>query len=273
MFPFPFDFSEKTRVKFKLHARHPTFLRTVNDRPCETSCETSFIFRRNDLRREIFCVLFSENNLVVICFSGNFFLFCVSFVPNARTKQQKKEMFHAYAQGLSRYFCNRMRFWWPLHPFVVLFFSSHSCSVCANEGHCLLLGTMARLQTVATLATRPASARVNRRVWMNGACLVRFLFFPRCLRIFGLVQDPRPMFANCRRPWWRPMILRRIRPLLATMTLFFPPIHSSFNGNVLSNDFQWKRNVQRHLLPTARTCTFCVWIFLSICRRFNKFNN
>ena len=90
MFPFPFDFSEKTRVKFKLHARHPTFLRTVNDRPCETSCETSFIFRRNDLRREIFCVLFSENNLVVICFSGNFFLFCVSFVPNARTKQQKK---------------------------------------------------------------------------------------------------------------------------------------------------------------------------------------
>ena len=173
-------------------------------------------------------------------------------------------MFHAYAQGLSRYFCNRMRFWWPLHPFVVLFFSSHSCSVCANEGHCLLLGTMARLQTVATLATRPASARVNRRVWMNGACLVRFLFFPRCLRIFGLVQDPRPMFANCRRPWWRPMILRRIRPLLATMTLFFPPNHSSLNGNVLSNDFQWKRNVQRHLLPTARTCTFCVWFFLSI---------
>jgi len=128
--------------------------------------------RRNVFRREIFCVLFSENNLVVICFSGNFFFCSVCSCrtherTNETTKKRNVPRLRSRSESL---FLQPDEVLVASSPVCRVVFSSHSCSVCANEGHCLLLGTMARLQTVATVATRPASAWVNRRVWMNGAC-------------------------------------------------------------------------------------------------------
>jgi len=160
---FHFCFSEKIRGsgKFKLHARHPTFLRRANDQPCEQVAKRVFFLRRrrNVFRREIFCVLFSENNLVVICFSGNFFCSVCSCRTHERTNETTKKRNVPRLRSRSEsLFLQPDEVLVASSPVCRVVFSSHSCSVCANEGHCLLLGTMARLQTVATVATRPASA-------------------------------------------------------------------------------------------------------------------
>lgn len=97
---------------------------------------------------------------MVICFSGNFFfVLCVRAErTNERTKQQKKRNVPRLRSRSESLFLQPDEVLVASSPVCRVVFSSHSCSVCANEGHCLLLGTMARLQTVATVATRPASA-------------------------------------------------------------------------------------------------------------------